>query len=73
MVCVLFESFLLYYLKYWIFLLNLEDLFVKIVNWGWGGYCMEVNVFFVVVLWSLGFMFFSIGGRVRGDVGYKGW
>ncbi|KAK4643817.1 hypothetical protein QC761_404860 [Podospora bellae-mahoneyi] len=68
-----FESLSLHYSKYRTLSLNPEDLFVKIVNRGRGGYCMEVNAFFAAVLRSLGFTLFSTGGRVRGDAGYKGW
>ncbi|KAK4173044.1 hypothetical protein QBC36DRAFT_246328 [Triangularia setosa] len=68
-----FESLSLHYSKYRTLSLDLEDLFAKVVDRGRGGYCMEVNAFFAAVLRSLGFTLFSTGGRVRGEIGYKGW
>ncbi|KAK0744519.1 hypothetical protein B0T21DRAFT_357942 [Apiosordaria backusii] len=68
-----FESLSLHYSKYRTLSLDPEDLFVKIVGKGRGGYCMEVNTFYAVVLRSLGFTLFSTGGRVRNEAGYKGW
>ncbi|KAK4201165.1 hypothetical protein QBC40DRAFT_278643 [Triangularia verruculosa] len=68
-----FESLSLHYSKHRTLSLDLEDLFTKVVDRGKGGYCMEVNAFFATVLRSLGYTLFSTGGRVRGEVGYRGW
>lgn len=68
-----FESLSLHYSRHRTLSLDPEDLFNKIVTNGRGGYCMEVNTFFAVVLRTLGFAFFSVGGRVKSPIGYKGW
>lgn len=68
-----FESLSLHYSRSRLLSLDTEDLFTKIVDRGRGGYCMEVNAFFACVLRSLGFELFSVGGRVKGPDGYKGW
>ncbi|KAH6843387.1 arylamine N-acetyltransferase 1 [Chaetomium sp. MPI-CAGE-AT-0009] len=68
-----FESLSLHYSKHRLLSLDPEDLFRKVVDRGRGGYCMEVNTFFAVVLRSLGFTLYSVGGRVKGPGGYKGW
>lgn len=50
-----------------------DDLYEKIVVKKRGGYCMEVNCFFGIVLRSLGFEVYSSGGRVsRGADGLPG-
>jgi arylamine N-acetyltransferase len=68
-----FESLSLHYSRYRLLSLDPEDLFNKIVGTGRGGYCMEVNTFFATILRTLGFTLFSVGGRVKGPNGYKGW
>jgi arylamine N-acetyltransferase len=69
-----FESLSLHYSRHRLLSLDPKDLFSKVVDRGRGGYCMEVNTFFAVVLRSLGFTLYSVGGRVYGPgVGYKGW
>jgi arylamine N-acetyltransferase len=68
-----FESVSLHYSKHRLLSLDLEDLFDKIVRNGRGGYCMEVNAFFGAFLRSLGFTVTSVGARVKGPNGYKGW
>ena len=68
-----FESITLHYSKGRSLSLDPEDLFIKIVERGRGGYCMEVNNFFATVLRSLGFPLISIGARVKGETEYDGW
>jgi arylamine N-acetyltransferase len=61
--------------------LDTEALFVKIVERGMGGYCMENNLFFATVLRSLGYELYITGGRVSNAVesngkdpdGFGGW
>jgi arylamine N-acetyltransferase len=40
---------------------------------GRGGYCMENNRFFGVVLYSLGFDVYAAGARVKSPEGFGGW
>lgn len=68
-----FETISLHYSKHRLLSLDPEDLFEKIVTKSRGGYCMEVNTFFGTVLRSLGFTVTSVGARVNGPQGYKGW
>ena len=68
-----FESVSLHYSRHRLLSLDPEDLFEKIVMNSRGGYCMEVNAFFGTVLRSLGFTLRSVGARVNGPDGYKGW
>lgn len=68
-----FESVSLHYSRHRLLSLEPEDLFRKIVTYSRGGYCMEVNAFFGTVLRSLGFTVVSVGARVKGPTGYKGW
>ncbi|KAK3291186.1 arylamine N-acetyltransferase 1 [Chaetomium fimeti] len=68
-----FESLSLHYSRHRLLSLHPEDLFGKVVDRGRGGYCMEVNTLFAVVLRSLAFTLYSVGGRVNGPGGYKGW
>ena len=63
--------------------LSLEPdiLYDKIVERGLGGYCMEVNSFFSIVLRSLGYDLYITGGRVSNWIerngkdpnGFAGW
>ncbi|KAH6640215.1 arylamine N-acetyltransferase 1 [Chaetomium tenue] len=69
-----FESLSLHYSRHRLLSLDPQDLFAKVVDRGRGGYCMEVNTLFAVVLRTLGFALYSVGGRVCGPKGgYKGW
>ena len=69
-----FESLSLHYSRHRVLSLDPDDLFEKMITNSRGGYCMEVNALFVTVLRSLGFMLFSIGGRVKGpEAHYGGW
>ena len=68
-----FESVSFHYSRHRLLSLDPEDLFEKIVTNSRGGYCMEVNAFFGTVLRSLGFNLISVGARVNGRTGYKGW
>lgn len=55
------------------------ELYTKIVTRRRGGYCMENNLLFGILLRSLGFTVYSVGGRVSYEVmhlpggGYSGW
>ena len=61
--------------------LDIESVFVKIVERRLGGYCMENNAFFATVLRSLGYELYTTGGRVSNTLdqehqnpeGYSGW
>ncbi|KAL2255933.1 hypothetical protein VTK26DRAFT_2457 [Humicola hyalothermophila] len=68
-----FENLGLHYSTHRTLSLDPEDLFEKIVLNGRGGYCMELNEFFAVVLRSIGFTLISIGARVNGSRGWGGW
>ena len=64
-----FESLSLHYSRHRLLSLDPQDLFQKIVVRGMGGYCMENNGFFGVVLRTLGFTIFNAGGRVSDATG----
>ncbi|CCF34326.1 N-acetyltransferase [Colletotrichum higginsianum] len=68
-----FESLTLHYSKHRHISLDLEDLFVKVVVQGKGGYCMELNALFGAVLKGLGFKLTSVGGKIKGDERFGGW
>lgn len=59
--------------------LDPEEVYAKIVTRRRGGYCMENNLLFGILLRSFGFTVYSTGGRVSNDVmhlpggGYSGW
>lgn len=59
--------------------LDPEKVYTKIVTRQRGGYCMENNLLFGILLRTLGFTVYSVGGRVSHDVmnvpdgGYGGW
>jgi arylamine N-acetyltransferase len=62
--------------------LDAEDVFEKIVLKKLGGYCMEVNTFYAIVLRSLGLKLYVTGGRIsnaidapgkRDPEGFAGW
>ncbi|KAF2108875.1 hypothetical protein BDV96DRAFT_616143 [Lophiotrema nucula] len=53
---------------------SVPHLFTKITqNTGRGGYCMEANYLFHVVLYSLGFDTNMLGARIYRGSGYGGW
>jgi arylamine N-acetyltransferase len=74
-----FESLSLHYSKHRLLSLEQEDLYQKIVVRGMGGYCMENNTFFGLVLRTLGYKLINTGARVsdategRPGGGYMGW
>lgn len=74
-----FESLTLHYSKHHLLSLVPDDLYKKIVVRGMGGYCMENNTFFGVVLRTLGFTLINAGGRIsnatagRPGNGFMGW
>lgn len=59
--------------------LDPEEVYTKIVTRRRGGYCMENNLLFGILLRSFGFTVYSAGGRVSNDVmhlpggGFSGW
>lgn len=60
-----FDSVALHYSPSRLLSLDPDDLFQKIVLNSRGGYCMEVNTLFGIVLRSLGYTVVSAGGRVK--------
>lgn len=64
-----FDSVALHYSPTRALSLDPQDLFQKIVVNSRGGYCMEVNTLFGVVLRSLGYTVVHAGGRVK----HKKW
>jgi len=70
-----FENLSLHYSVHRGLSLHSNDLFKKIIgdNNGRGGYCMEANRIFAVLLKSLGFNMYSGGCRVRSGNGWGGW
>ena len=74
-----FETLSLHYSKTHQLSLDPEDLYRKIVGRGMGGYCMENNTFFGVILRSPGYSLISSGARVSDAIagrpgnGYMGW
>lgn len=59
-----FENISLHYSQHHSVSIDPEALFRKIVQGRRGGYCMENNGFFGIVLRSLGFSLYAVGGRV---------
>lgn len=54
--------------------LKQDDLFDKIVVRSKGGYCVELNGLFALLMRALGFSVLTVGGRVRaGQEAYTGW
>jgi arylamine N-acetyltransferase len=53
--------------------LDKDHLFDKFVNRHRGGYCMEQNRCFSILLRSLGYDLYTIGARVYTGHGYGGW
>ncbi|KAF2089544.1 arylamine N-acetyltransferase 1 [Saccharata proteae CBS 121410] len=69
-----FENLSLHYSPHRQVTLDPDELFRKQVeNPGRGGYCMENNLVFNIVLRSLGFNLYSAGARVNEDGRYSGW
>ena len=74
-----FESLSLHYSKHRLLSLEQEDLYQKIVVRGMGGYCMENNTLFGILLRSLGYNLINVGARVseatagRPGGGFLGW
>ncbi len=70
-----FENLELHYSKERHISLDKEDLFRKIVDSknGRGGYCMENNTLFGIVLKTLGFEVVATGARVLLSGGSGGW
>lgn len=75
LVQVPFENLTLHYSPHRQISLHPEQLFKKIIgdNNGRGGYCMENNGLFGMLLRSLGFKLFSAGARVFDDDIWHGW
>jgi arylamine N-acetyltransferase len=69
-----FENLSLHYSTQRTISLNPELLFDKLVNKRRGGYCMEQNEAFATLLRSLGYILYTVGGRVfmEGGVGGLG-
>lgn len=74
-----FENLSIHYSTDHAITLDPGELYTKIVTRRRGGYCMENNLLFGILLRSLGFTVYSVGGRVSYDVmhlpggGYSGW
>lgn len=69
-----FENLSLHYSKYPSISLDKDDLYEKIVIDKRGGYCMETNYFFMIMLKSLGFQVMTTGARVYETGGGRtGW
>lgn len=77
-----FENLIIHYSSHHSVSLDPEHLYHKIVERGHGGYCMENTGCFSIVLRSLGFNLWNIGGKVSAtldtngvdrDGGFRGW
>jgi arylamine N-acetyltransferase len=70
-----FENLSLHYSKERVISLDKDDLYKKIVGsqTGRGGYCMEQNIFFGVVMRTLGYEVIPTGARVMTPGGLTGW
>ncbi|KAF2465519.1 arylamine N-acetyltransferase 1 [Lindgomyces ingoldianus] len=70
-----FENLTLHYSHHRQISIHPEELFKKIVedDNGRGGYCMENNGLFHILLYSLGFNIYSAGGRVYEGSVWSGW
>lgn len=70
-----FENLTLHYSPHRQVSLHPEELFKKIIgdNNGRGGYCMENNRLFGILLFTLGFKMYSAGARVFDDNLWTGW
>lgn len=68
------ENLTLHYSWHGLINVSVPHLFTKITqNTGRGGYCMEANYLFHVVLYSLGFDTHMLGARICRGHGYGGW
>jgi arylamine N-acetyltransferase len=70
-----YENLSLHYAKFPAVSLDRNDLFEKIVRQRRGGYCMELNLFFSIILQSLGYEVIHTGARVYNpSIGeFGGW
>jgi arylamine N-acetyltransferase len=70
-----FENLSLHYSPHRQISLHPEELFKKIIgdNNGRGGYCMENNGLFGMLLYTLGFRMYSAGARVCDNGLWTGW
>ena len=76
-----FGNLALHYSPHHTISLDPEALFTKLVERRLGGYCMENNTFFAIILRSLGFTLYTTGARVADAVddptgdpgGFGGW
>jgi arylamine N-acetyltransferase len=70
-----FENLALHYSPHRQVSLHPEELFKKIIsdNKGRGGYCMENNRLFGILLYTLGFNIYSAGARVFDNGVWSGW
>lgn len=59
-----FENTSLHYSSTRTLPLSIDHLFTKIVTNRRGGYCLELNTFFAVLLRTLGFELYTVGARV---------
>jgi arylamine N-acetyltransferase len=75
LVSVPFENLSLHYSSERVISLDIDDLYEKIVGskTGRGGYCMEQNIFFGVVMRTLGYEVIPTGARVMTAGGVTGW
>lgn len=67
-----FENLIIHYSPHHNVILDPQHLYHKIVERGFGGYCMENNGCFSVVLRSLGFDVWTVGGKVSKTVDTQG-
>ncbi|KAF2812404.1 cysteine proteinase [Mytilinidion resinicola] len=69
-----FENLSIHYSPHRHVSIHADELYKKIVESdGRGGYCMENNRIFGILLKSLGFKLYSAGARVNEGHGYTGW
>ncbi|KAL7269140.1 hypothetical protein RUND412_008208 [Rhizina undulata] len=68
-----FENLTIHYSRHHKVLLDPAHLYKKVVEKGRGGYCMEMNGMFSVVLRSLGFEIYTTGARVDWSGSFTGW
>lgn len=77
-----FENLIIHYSSHHTVSLDPQHLYRKIVERGHGGYCMENNACFSIILVSLGFNLWTIGGKpsntldtdgVDREGGFRGW
>ncbi|TID14511.1 arylamine N-acetyltransferase 1 [Venturia nashicola] len=73
LVSVPFENISLHYSPSRTVILHPEQLFRKIVHGGRGGYCMELNAVFGLLLRSLRYNLYPTGARVHDGREFGGW